>query len=146
MCGLWELEQRWGGLEDFEEDYTDDFDYYLECVNQGNTNHKAKTTPSHSIQHDLVIIVMPMTQAERNVNAHRSKASSKGPNKEPFSCLGRRFQKDIFLKPPPNVSTPKKSKIPNQRRGYRPCIYDTIRILGRKRTSSSRTQQDGTRI
>jgi hypothetical protein len=48
ICGQWELEQalqkvpeeRWGGLEDFEEDYTDDFDYYLECVNQGNEQQK----------------------------------------------------------------------------------------------------------
>jgi hypothetical protein len=40
VCGHWELkpalakdpEDRWGGLEDFEEDHDDDFDYYWECI------------------------------------------------------------------------------------------------------------------
>jgi hypothetical protein len=43
VCGHWEMQQalkvdpadRWGGLEDFEENYRDDFEYYQECVAAG---------------------------------------------------------------------------------------------------------------
>ena len=42
ICGHWEVRhalqlspsKRWGGMQDFEEDYADDFEYYRECVEE----------------------------------------------------------------------------------------------------------------
>jgi len=50
VCGHWELQQaltkekenRWGGLEDFEEDFADDFEYYWECIEAAEIAIQAK--------------------------------------------------------------------------------------------------------
>lgn len=51
VCGtMWELpralerepKDRWGGLEDFEEDHDDDFDYFWECLNSAKEAQEAK--------------------------------------------------------------------------------------------------------
>jgi hypothetical protein len=50
VCGHWELHQalsketqnRWGGLEDFEEEFADDFEFYWECIEAAEITIQAK--------------------------------------------------------------------------------------------------------
>ena len=71
VCGQWELQQalsraqqdRWGGLEDFEEDYTDDFDYYLECVrsHRHNLNRQSQSNDMKSSEDEEVRTAMEIS-------------------------------------------------------------------------------------
>lgn len=70
VCSQWELNQallrkpedRWGGLEDFEEDHDDDFDYYWECLNS------AKLAANHR------------GSAQKTKNDKKSKVQARGKN------------------------------------------------------------------
>jgi hypothetical protein len=90
ICGRWELEQalqkipaeRWGGLEDFEEDYTDDFDYYLECVNQGNEKQKLLAAEKKPNGNEAVSAAPAKEDRHRGNSRHidETPAAEKKPN------------------------------------------------------------------